>query len=316
MSLPVLLFPGQGAQKVEMGADIAANSPAAAAIYQQADEILGFSLSKLCFEGPDGALTDTINAQPALLVTSIATLRAIEESLGRSLDAGAAAGHSLGEYSALVAADAIDFPDALRLVRERGRLMKLAGDTATGGMAVIIALDTGSIEQVCAEVSQQTGSSVGIANDNCPGQVVISGDETGLVAAMTAAKDAGARKVVRLAVSIAAHSTLMGVVEDEFTAAVDAATIRTPQYPVIANITAQPLTTAEAIRNELVSQLQSAVQWTGSMQYLIANDYDNFIEIGPSSVLAGLMKRIDRRFRRIPSIGSWENVQDIVSKLA
>ena len=316
MTLPVLLFPGQGAQKVEMGADIAANSSAAAAIYQQADEILGFSLSKLCFAGPEEALTDTINAQPALLVTSIATLRAIEESLGRALDAGAAAGHSLGEYSALVAAGAIDFPDALRLVRKRGRLMELAGEQANGGMAAIIALDAERLEQICRAASQQTDSSVGIANDNCPGQVVISGDEAGLVAAMAAAKEAGARKVVRLAVSIAAHSSLMGVVEEEFAAAVDAATIRTPRYPVIANITAQPLTTAEGIRDELVSQLQSPVKWTGSMQYLIAQDYDNFIEVGPGGVLAGLMKRIDRRFRRIPSIGSWENVQDIASKLA
>ncbi|HEY54359.1 MAG TPA: ACP S-malonyltransferase [Caldilineae bacterium] len=316
MTPPVLLFPGQGAQKVGMGADIAANSPAATAIYEQADEILGFSLSKLCFEGPDETLTDTINAQPALLITSIATLRAIEEKLGRPLEAGAAAGHSLGEYSALVAAGAIDFPDALRLVRERGRLMKLAGEQADGGMAAIIALDTDKIEQICQEASQQTGSSVGIANDNCPGQVVISGDEAGLDAAMSAAKEAGARKVVRLAVSIAAHSSLMGAVEDEFAAAVDAATIRQPAYPVIANISARPLTTAEEIRDELVGQLQSSVKWTGSMQRLIADGYDNFIEIGPGGVLAGLMKRIDRRFRRIPSIGSWEDVEVIVSKLA
>jgi [acyl-carrier-protein] S-malonyltransferase len=299
-----------------MGADIAANSTAAAAIYEQADEILGFSLSMLCFEGPDETLTDTINAQPALLVTGIATLWAIEEGLGRPLDAGAAAGHSLGEYSALVAAGAIDFPDALRLVRERGRLMKLAGEQANGGMAAIIALDTERIEQICRAASEQTGSSVGIANDNCPGQVVISGDEAGLEAAMRAAKEAGARKVVRLAVSIAAHSSLMGVVEDEFAAAVDAATIRQPAYPVIANISARPLTTSAAIRDELVGQLQSSVKWTGSMQRLIADGHDNFIEIGPGGVLAGLMKRIDRRFRRIPSIGSWENVQGIVTKLA
>jgi len=316
MTLPVFLFPGQGAQEVGMGADIATQSAAASAIYEQADEILGISLSKLCFEGPEETLTDTINAQPALLVTSIATLRAIEEIVGHQLDAGAAAGHSLGEYSALVAAGAIDFPDALRLVRERGRLMKLAGDYANGGMAAIIALDTDKIEQVCIEASQQTSASVGIANDNCPGQVVISGDEAGLDAAMTAASEAGARKVVRLAVSIAAHSSLMGVVEDEFATAVDAASIRQPHYPVIANITAQPLTTAAAIREELVGQLQSSVQWTGSMQYLIDQGNDTFIEIGPGGVLAGLIKRIDRRFRRIPSISSWENVQDIAAKLA
>ncbi len=160
MTLPVLLFPGQGAQTVGMGADIAAQSAAAAAIYEQADEILGFSLSTLCFEGPEETLTDTINAQPALLVTSIATLRAIEELTGRQLDASAAAGHSMGEYSALVAAGAVDFADALRLVRERGRLMKLAGDQANGGMAAIIALDTDVIEQICIDASEQTHSSV------------------------------------------------------------------------------------------------------------------------------------------------------------
>lgn len=316
MTLPVLLFPGQGAQAVGMGTDIAAQSAAATAIYEQADEILGFSLSKLCFEGPEETLTDTINAQPALLVTSIATLKAIEACMGRQLDAAAAAGHSLGEYSALVSAGAIDFPDALRLVRERGRLMKLAGDHANGGMAAIIALDTVKIEQVCIDASQQTGSYVGIANDNCPGQVVISGDEAGLEAAMTAASEAGARKVVRLAVSIAAHSSLMGVVEEEYALAVNATEIRQPRYPVIANITAQPLTTAEAIREELIGQLQSSVQWTGSMQYLIDQSNDTFIEIGPGGVLAGLLKRIDRRFRRIPSISSWEEVQDIAAKLA
>ena len=316
MTLPVLLFPGQGAQTVGMGADIVAQSAAAAAIYEQADEILGFSLSKLCFEGPEETLTDTINAQPALLVTSIATLRAIEELTGRQLDASAAAGHSMGEYSALVAAGALDFADALRLVRERGRLMKLAGDQANGGMAAIIALDTDVIEQICIEASEQTHRASCIANDNCPGQVVISGDEAGLDAAMAAANEAGARKVVRLAVSIAAHSSLMGVVEEEFAAAVKAAPIRPPHYPVIANITAQPFITAEAIREELVGQLQRSVQWTGSMQYLIDQGNDNFIEIGPSGVLAGLLKRIDRRFRRIPSIGCWEDVQDIVSKLA
>jgi len=316
MTLPVLLFPGQGAQEVGMGLDIVAQSSAASAIYEQADEILGFSLSKLCFDGPEEMLTDTINAQPALLVTSIATLQAIEEVMGHRLGASAAAGHSLGEYSALVAAGAIDFPDALRLVRERGRLMKLAGDYANGGMAAIIALDTDKIEQICVEASQQTGTSVGIANDNCPGQVVISGDEAGLDAAMSAAGEAGARKVVRLAVSIAAHSSLMGVVEEEFATAVKDTDIRKPRYPVIANITAQPLTTAAAIREELIGQLQSSVQWTASMQYLIDQGNDTFIEIGPGGVLAGLIKRIDRRFRRIPSIKSWESVQDISVKLA
>ena len=261
-------------------------------------------------------MTDTINAQPGLLTTSIATLRAIEQELGGPLEATAAAGHSMGEYSALVAAGALEFPDALRLVRERGRLMKLADERATGGMAAIIALDTGLIEEICTEASAESGAFVHIANDNCPGQVVISGDENALEMAMAAAEEAGAHKVVRLAITIAAHSPLMGVVEEEFAAAVDAADIRTPRYPVIANITAQPLTTPEAIRQELVGQLQSSVQWTGSMQYLIGDGHEYFVEIGPGGVLAGLMKRIDRRFRRIPSIDEWEDVLAFLAKTA
>lgn len=315
MSLPVLLFPGQGAQEVGMGVELVANSPAAADIFAQADDILGFPLSELCFEGPEAELTDTYNAQPALLTASIAALRAAEHALGRPLDAAAAAGHSMGEYSALVAAGALSFADALRLVRERGRLMKLADERAPGGMAAIIALDTAKIAQICAEASAQTGGFVHIANDNCPGQVVISGDEAALLAAMPAAEAAGARKVVRLSITIAAHSPLMGVVEDEFAAAVDQAAISAPRFPVIANINAQPLTSAEAIRSELVGQLQSSVQWTRSMQFLIGKGHESYYEFGPGGVLAGLMKRIDRRFRRIPSIAAWEDVQKLVAAL-
>lgn len=316
MSLPVLLFPGQGAQKVGMGADLASHSAAAAGIYAQADKILGFELSRLCFNGPEAVLTDTINAQPALLTTSIAILRAIEERLGQPLAAGAAAGHSMGEYSALVAAGALDFAAALRLVRERGRLMKLADERASGGMAAIIALDTDKIAQICREASAQTGQFVHIANDNCPGQVVISGDEAALEQAMAAAEQAGARKVVRLAITIAAHSPLMAVVEAEFTKAVNQTQIDIPRYPIIANSTAQPLTNPDTIREELVGQLQNSVKWTASMRYLIEQGFDSFIEIGPSSVLAGLLKRIDRRFRRIPSVSTWEEVERLAIQLA
>ncbi|MCS7039944.1 MAG: ACP S-malonyltransferase [Caldilineales bacterium] len=316
MSLPVLLFPGQGAQQVGMGADIVAHSPAAAAVFAQADAILGVPLSRLCFEGPEDELTDTYNAQPALLTASIAALRAVEEQIGRPLPAAAAAGHSMGEYSALVAAGALDFADALRLVRERGRLMKAADQKAPGGMAAIIALDTPVVEAICRQAGEATGGFVHIANDNCPGQVVISGDEAALTAAMAAAEAAGARKVVRLAISIAAHSPLMGVVQDEFAAAVLATPIQTPRFPVIANITAQPLTTVEAIRQELIGQLQSRVQWTASMQYLLDQGYDTFYEFGPGGVLAGLLKRIDRRLRGIPSVATWEDVQALAARLA
>lgn len=316
MNSPILLFPGQGAQEVGMGADLAAHSVAARNLFAQADELLGFSLSTLCFEGPETELTDTINAQPALLTASIAALRALEEALGRPVAAAAAAGHSLGEYSALVAAGALEFGDALRLVRERGRLMKHADERAPGGMAAIIALDAEQIEQICAEAREQSGEFVHIANDNCPGQAVISGDEAALLLAMQAAEEKGARKVVRLAITIAAHSPLMGVVEEEFAAAVNRTAISEPRFPVIANISARPLTSVAEIRHELVGQLQSSVQWTGSMQSLIDQGHENFIEFGPGGVLAGLLKRIDRRFRKIPSVANWEDVQSMAAQLA
>ncbi len=316
MTLPVLLFPGQGAQQVGMGADLVAHSPAAAALFAEADDILGFSLSRLCFEGPEEELTDTINAQPALLTASIAALRSLEAMLGRPMMAAAAAGHSMGEYSALVAAGALNFAGALRLVRERGRLMKSADERAPGGMAAIIALDTPVIEQVCADVRAESGRFVHIANDNCPGQVVISGDEQALLLAMAACEKAGARKVVRLSITIAAHSPLMGAVEAEFAEAVQGATLHDPRFPVIANITAQPLLTTAAIRDELVGQLQSSVQWTRSMQTLIDQGNEVFYEFGPGGVLAGLLKRIDRRLRGIPSVATWADVQTLAAQLA
>ncbi len=315
MMQPVLLFPGQGSQEVGMSADIVAHSPAAAAIFQQADDILGFSLSKLCFQGPEDILTDTINVQPALLTAGVAALRAVEALLGAPIAAAAAAGHSLGEYSALVAAGALDFGDALRLVRERGRLMKLAGEVAPGGMAAIIALDAEKIADICQQASAESNAPGVIANDNCPGQVVISGDEKALQRAMELATEAKARKVVRLAVSIAAHSPLMGAVQEEFAAAVAQIAIHAPAFPVIANITAKPMADADAIRQEMVGQLQNSVQWTKSMQYLIGQGHETFIEFGPGKVLAGLMKRVDRRFRKMPAVVTWKDVETVAALL-
>ncbi|MCO6449372.1 MAG: ACP S-malonyltransferase [Caldilineales bacterium] len=316
MSDLVLLFPGQGSQEVGMGADLIAHSPAAAQVFDRADEVLGFSLSRLCFEGPEETLTDTINAQPALLTASVAALRALEEAQGAPVAAVAAAGHSMGEFSALVSAGALDFDDALRLVRERGRLMKLADELAPGGMAAIIALDTEVVAQLCASARESTGAFVHIANDNCPGQLVISGDEAALVAAMQACEEAGARKVVRLPITIAAHSPLMGAVEDEFAAAVNAARIHTPAFPVIANSSAQPLLSPDDIRRELIGQLRSAVRWTESMQYLIGQGHSSFVELGPGGVLAGLMKRIDRQFKKIPSLATWGGIEEFLAKPA
>ncbi len=284
-------FPGQGSQKVGMGRSLYEASEAARAVFEQADRILGFPISRLCFEGPAEALNDTINTQPAILVTSIATLRALENHLPRP---AFVAGHSLGEFSALVAAGALRFEEALLLVRERGRLMKEAGTRSPGGMAAIIGLDTDTVETVCASVRQETGGYVGIANDNCPGQVVISGDEKTLQAGMEALREKGARKVVRLAVSIAAHSPLMGEATAAFRRALEQVTLSPPAIPFVANTTATILSDPDQIRKALGNQLTSPVRWAGSIRYVIQRGINRFVEIGPGKVLTGLLRRIDR----------------------
>ncbi len=235
------LFPGQGSQHVGMAGDLAAAYPAARAALAEADEVLGFALSRLMLDGPEDELTDTINAQPALLAASVAALAALEAETGVRAAAGGSAvyvaGHSLGEYSALVAAGSISYADGLRLVRERGRLMKEAGAHSPGMMAAVLGLDEARVAAICAEVTA-TGGIVQVANDNCPGQLVISGDRAGMAAAMAALAAAGARKVVPLAVSIAAHSPLMQPAADALQAAIDATAIAAPLVPVIGNTTA------------------------------------------------------------------------------
>ena len=291
------LFPGQGSQAVGMGRALVERYPVAQATFAEADDLLGFGLSRLCFEGPEADLTDTINAQPALLVTSVALLRALAEALGdvASVDGGPVyvAGHSMGEYSALVAAGALSFADGLGLVRERGRLMKEAGTLAPGMMAAILGLEEAQIEAICAEATVGGGVAV-VANDNCPGQVVISGDRAGMEAAMAALAAAGARKVVPLAVSIASHSPLMRPAAAALTAAIEATPILPPRVPVIGNTTARPLTDVTAIRAELSAQLTGGVRWTASMQRALADGVTTFVEVGPGDALSGMMKRIDR----------------------
>jgi [acyl-carrier-protein] S-malonyltransferase len=297
------LFPGQGSQTVGMGRELAAHYPVAAATFAEADELLGFDLSKLCFEGPEAELTDTINAQPALLVTSVALLRVLEEELGPLTGAGAGApayvaGHSMGEYSALVASGAVTYAGGLRLVRERGRLMKQAGEQNPGMMAAILGLDEAPVALVCAEIAAQSGGVVQVANDNCPGQVVISGDKAGMEAAIVALGSAGARKIVPLAVSIAAHSPLMQPAAVELRAAIAATPLVDPRVPLIGNTTAQPLTTAAAISEELTAQLTDGVRWTSSIQRAIADGITDFVEVGPGEALVGMVKRIDRAANR------------------
>lgn len=291
------LFPGQGSQHVGMGRDLYNRFPEAQVIFEQADAQLGFSLSTLCFEGPEDSLTDTVNQQPALFVTSIATWQAMFAQGWQP--PSFVAGHSLGEFSALVAAGSLAFADGLALVRRRGELMKAAGEREPGAMAAVLALDTAVVKDICAQASQKIGRIVQLANDNCPGQLVISGDKEALALAMKLMETAGAKKVVQLPISIAAHSPLMASASAEFAQAVDATPIQTPQIPIIANVTAQPLKTADSIRAELKAQLTSQVAWTDSINYLLSQGVDSFVEVGPGDVLLSLVKRIDRKAQRL-----------------
>ncbi len=291
------LFPGQGSQQVGMGQDAYRRSPTAKAVFDEADALLGFPLSDLIFNGPEEQLTDTVNQQPALFVTSLAHWQIMLDS-GWPLPQYMA-GHSLGEFSALVAAGSISFSAGLALVRKRGELMKAAGENESGGMAAILALDVAIVRDLCAAAAATSGFPVQVANDNCPGQIVISGHEQALVLAMDLAIQAGARKVVRLPITIAAHSQLMAPAAQAFADAVDAAPIQNPQFPVIGNVSALPLQSIADIRQELKAQLVSPVAWTGSMRYLLVQGIDTFIEVGPGTVLLGLIKRIDRQSRRV-----------------
>jgi [acyl-carrier-protein] S-malonyltransferase len=289
-------FPGQGSQRVGMGKDLCARSPAAAAVFAQADQALGFPLSRLCFEGPLEVLNDTANTQPAILTTSVAALRALEEYLG---EPAFVAGHSLGEFGALVAAGTLTFEEALLLVRKRGQLMKRAGEHTPGGMAAVIGLEASQVDECCARARETSGGYVGIANDNCPGQIVISGDEQTLQAGIEAMEAAGARKVVRLAVSIAAHSPLMAEAAAAFRWALEKITIRPPKVPFVANATAGPLTDPEQIRVALWRQLTCPVYWTDSVRWIIRQGVTHFVEVGPGEVLSGLLRRIDQGVERL-----------------
>ncbi len=302
------LFPGQGSQFVGMGRELAEDYPAARYVFEQADEILGFSLSKLTWEGPEAQLNDTNNTQPALLVHSVAALRVFARCCP-DFQPAFVAGHSMGELSALVASEALPFEDALKLVRRRGELMKQAGDISPGGMAAILGLDIATLDEICSQANS-VGEIVQVANDNCPGQVVISGDKSALERAMTLAKEAKARKVIRLAVSIAAHSPRMTHAQADFNRAVDAAPLRQPRVPVVGNVNAAQLATAEDIRADLRAQLTSCVRWTESIQFMRTHGVDTFIELGSGNVLCGLVKRIDRKTRRF-ALGKSEDFEKL-----
>ena len=304
------VFPGQGAQAVGMGRDLYDNFDSAKAIFEQADEVLGFPLSRLCFEGPEDELRLTINAQPALVTVSFACLKAIQDISGSSLPAPAfVAGHSLGEYTALAAYNVLDFATTVYLARERGRLMYEAGLKKPGSMVAIIGLDEVSVAEICKETDTR------IANYNSPGQLVISGATENLPRASDLAQAKGASRIIPLQVSGAFHSPLMQPAMEGLSEIIATLDFQDPAIHIIGNTTAQPLTTAEEIKAELTEQLCNGIQWQRSIEYMVDNGVATFIEIGPGKVLSGLIKRINRDVST-QNIGDAEAIKNLTNTSA
>lgn len=300
------VFPGQGSQVVGMGRDLYKHLPAARDVFEQADAILDMALSRLCFEGPEEALLATENAQPAILTTCVALLHVLHHYVpaGRAIRPAAVAGHSLGEYAALVAGDSLDIATATRLVRRRGELMAAASE---GTMAAVIGLSADALDSVCADASEQTGQAVVIANYNAPGQLVMSGATAAVELAGKLARQQGARKVMPLKVSAAFHSPLMSEAACQMRQVLAAAPIADPSIPLIANVHAAPLMNAAEVRAELAAQIESPVRWTDSIEWMLARGITTVIEIGPGKVLSGLIKRIAPQVQLI----NLRNVDDL-----
>lgn len=290
MSKIAFVFPGQGSQAIGMGKDFFESYEQAKNIYQQADKALAFDLSGLIFEGNQEDLTLTYNAQPALLTTSTAMLRVFEES---GISADYVAGHSLGEYSALVAANAMTFEDAVVAVRKRGQFMDEAVPAGKGTMAAVLGMEASQLEEVTNEVTAE-GHPVQLANINCPGQIVISGTVEGVEKASALAKEKGAKRAIPLVVSGPFHSSLMKPAAEKLNDTLQTLQLKDASIPVVSNVVAQPITSKEEIQQKLVEQLYSPVRWHESVETLIENGVDTFIEIGPGKVLAGLVKKVNR----------------------
>jgi len=307
------IFPGQGSQSVGMGRDLAENFKICRDIIDQGNNILGFDLSKIMWEGPAEDLNDTINTQPALFVHSIAALTLINSEFPE-LKPVLTAGHSLGEISSLVCAGAISFENGMKLVRMRGELMKEAGKISPGGMAAVLGLNVETLDGICSQVSTE-GSIVQVANDNCPGQIVISGHQTALDKAMELAKKEGARKIRLLAVSIAAHSRLMDSARCGFNDAIEKIdSFKNAQIPIVSNVTALPMIDVQELKADILAQLNSRVRWTESIKYIRSAGVNYFVEIGNGNILTGLLKRIDENSTGI-TFGEFANVSSLRSEM-
>jgi len=281
-----------------MGKSVANAYPVAKATFSEADAILKTDFSKLIFDGPEADLNDTYNTQAALFVTSVATLRALQQEVPEAVPAFTA-GHSLGEFTALVSAGALNFADGLRLVRARGRLMREAGEHNPGGMGAVLGLGVEQVTAICEQSASETGGAIVIANDNCPGQVVISGRGEAVDRALELAKETGAKRALRLALSVAAHSPLMASAAEAFRAELTQVRFSAPRHPIYGNVSAAPLPTPQAIVDELEAQIMAPVRWTASVQAMIADGVTTFVEIGAGEVLSGLIKRIDHSATRV-----------------
>src|SRR5256885_8160105 len=303
-----LLFAGQGAQVVGMGKDLAEKFASAKEWFERANTALGYDLTNICFHGPEPELTKTENAQPGIFLVSWVAFKVLQESL-LTLSFGAAAGLSLGEFTALSAAGAMSFENGLRLVRARGRFMQEACDATRGGMAAIIGLDEAPTREVCREAG------VVLANLNCPGQLVVSGESEKIIKACDLAKAKGARRALPLAVAGAYHSPLMATAQPKLRAALDQVTLRAPSILVISNVTAAPHQDIGSIRSRLVEQVTSSVRWEESMRFLLGQGFNRFIELGPGSALSGFMKRInkDAQMLNVTDVASLEQTLKILA---